>query len=1000
MARQVGSNTPGWEWAARLLRGSAVLAAGLLAEASAACAPVVPYSLPLAPGNTVSLQVAADAPVLLEEMGADVEYRRGSETAFATINAPPSRLGFAVVAPGAAQLELRIKSGQGGGRVWVSDCINTGDVLFWSHLAELHTTYLRAGSEAGRTARLRIEPLQWLPLDPFKRSRVASAQANALLSAGLLAESGAAFAQARTLWLAAGRPDHAAVSLLAQGENASRTGHFAEAEALLARANEELLREGVTYYALRSQAALCTVLSRRGDFAASVACEQRVLAAMQQAGEEIEAATRQVSLSNQYMRLDEFARARELLLAADRTAAQMSPIVRSRLESAWGSYHLYRADLPAAAARFAQAALVLAGQGLPTDQALIDLKLASLAALSGALDERRRLLERALARLDAKEAPPLRADSQLQLARALRDLGEAQSANTLALAARDTCRSTGNRECSTAARLIEAQALMDLGKLDLAAAALAQAPDSDAALTRLDFALAAARLQLAYGRPELALQQLPGELAAADDLALQVQYARLKAASHAALGDRAGALASVREVFERQLGQAESWPSAALRISARNRLAELQATLLGLLLVPGTESLDLAGFEQIAAVIEQGSVQHLFRRPSAAALDAPLRRVLSAAVLGATSDKQRELFAALARTPSAAAVLAPALANPSAGEALDESDAVVVPLQSEHEFLLLVRRADVVRVCRRWPLQQYRELVARFGRVLDGEPGDFSALEAAAADWHAALKDCHPGLPAARHWHIASLPGTRALPWAWIAAAGADAASEPLVSTTFRIPRRRIDTLPRPALVTLLDLNMPQVESLPFATRERAALEKLLGAKGIAQRRVMGADDTPQGVLAVLSRSEVVHVIGHANPPAYGQLYQGLWFESERRPSLLTYPEIVASPSQAELVVLSACGAGVAAEAAFGAASRLAEAFIAAGARRVVAASNALSDAAAPTWAQTFHDSLWKSGDVAAAARDARRVLRQSPHFRHPKFWAGIEVYLSDPPHR
>ena len=258
------------------------------------------------------------------------------------------------------------------------------------------------------------------------------------------------------------------------------------------------------------------------------------------------------------------------------------------------------------------------------------------------------------------------------------------------------------------------------------------------------------------------------------------------------------------------------------------------------------------------------------------------------------------------------------------------------------------------------------------------------------------VRACDAGPTVAQRWTTVAVPGTRPLPWAWIAAAGPDPAAEPLVTTTFGFPQGRDEILERPRLVTLLDLNMPHVESLPFAAQERSVLEDLLGTKGIPQRSVIGADATPEGVLQVLSASPVVHVIAHANPAAYGQLYQGLWFEAKREPSLLTYPEIAATPSQAELVVLSSCGTNVAAQSAFGATSRLAEAFIAAGAKRVVAASNALSDTAAPVWTRALHESIWKSGDVAAAARNARQVLRTSHHFRNPKFWAGIEGYCGD----
>lgn len=965
-------------------------------EAVAACT-AKESPIELVPGRIASVDVSPDAPLMLEEMGADIEYRRGRETAFTPIDTPPGRLGFAVLTAGATPVQLRSKADQGPGRVWISDCLTSGDAAFYAQLAQLQSTHLRAGPETARAALPLIEGLNWLPLSSAQRGRLASARANALLSAGLIDESRTAFVDAQVSWFTAGRTDRAAVSLMSQGENASRSGKFDDADHLLAGARDALLREGVTYYGLRSQAALCTVLSRRGNFKESVACESRVVDAMLLAGEDIEAATRQISLANQYMRLDDFARSRERLLAADSAAPRMSPIVRSRLESTWGSYELYSGDLPAAAARFAQASAALGGKGLADDQALIDMKLASLAALSGADVERRRLLERVAAGIDEKNNAPLLSFTHLQLARSARQTAEPLVAIAFAQSGRALCRRTGDRECEIASCGIEAQAQIDLGNLDLAEDVLAAVPASDVALTRLELALADARLQLAYRRPELALRRLPDALALADDRNAQAQYARLKAEGFAALGNRDAALTAVGEAWSTQLLETEAWPSLPLRISARNRLAGLQSSLIGLLLASTSTSVDVADYERLATVIDRGGAPRLFRRPASLELDDTLRRALSNAVLGTTSDKQRELFVALAR-PRAATAEEPPTEPPGAGAALTADDVVVLPLSSERELLLVAWRAGAARLCRRWPLPQYRALVARYERALDGKDEDLTSLDEAALDWKTTLDRCHPDAPPASRWNVVSIPGTRSLPWAWIAAAGTDPSGEPVVTTTFGVPRQRIANLSQPSSVTLLDLDMPNVDKLPFAQRERGVLERLMESRGMSYHRVIGADETPAGILSALSDASAVHVIGHANPAAYGQLYQGLWFESQRRPTLLTYPEIVAARSQAELVVLSACGTTVAAQAAFGATSQLAEAFIAAGARRVVAASNALSDNAAPVWARALHDSLWISGDVAAAARDARRALRDSPHFRHPRFWAGLEVFTAASP--
>ena len=110
---------------------------------------------------------------------------------------------------------------------------------------------------------------------------------------------------------------------------------------------------------------------------------------------------------------------------------------------------------------------------------------------------------------------------------------------------------------------------------------------------------------------------------------LQARHVRLKAASLAALGDHRGALAVVDGAYTKQLRQVQAWPSAALRISARNRLAELQATLFGLLLAQSSGAIGPRDFDQVRRAIDDGSVHQLFRRSSGMALPDAVRRALS-----------------------------------------------------------------------------------------------------------------------------------------------------------------------------------------------------------------------------------------------------------------------------------------------------------------------------------------------------------------------------------
>jgi hypothetical protein len=373
-------------------------------------------------------------------------------------------------------------------------------------------------------------------------------------------------------------------------------------------------------------------------------------------------------------------------------------------------------------------------------------------------------------------------------------------------------------------------------------------------------------------------------------------------------------------------------------------------------------------------------------------LPPPLREALSAAVAGGGFTRQRELLAALAANDAAALPAKPPASRRTATAAADTAVLVLVPLAGAREFHLLAVRAGRVQRCLRWPVARYDDLAARFAAALDGETGELTALQAEAESIHAGIRRCSDGTAAPSHWQVVRIAGVPALPWAWIAAAVTDAAGEPTVTQTLAVSAEK-PPLAKPSELLLLDLDMPQVAPLPLASREMALLDAELERHGIAARPLHAADRPAEAVLAELAAAPVVHVIGHANPAAFGQLYQGLWYEAAGKPSLLTYPEIAALRIRAGLVVLSACGTHAAATASSGTSAHLAEAFIAAGASHVVAAANPLSDAAAPLWTTRFHDVLWSGADVATAAREARAALRASPHFRSPRYWAGIEHF-------
>nr|WP_306673618.1 CHAT domain-containing protein [Tahibacter caeni] len=780
---------------------------------------------------------------------------------------------------------------------------------------------------------------------------------------------------------------------MAAGDNASRANRFDVAREWLTQARDELERLGVTYYALRSEGALCTVLARRGRYREAIACEERLIPRWYAQQEKREAAVREMSAGNLRLRHKEFTEAQLHFQRVEAFDSQLPPLLRSRLQTGLGNLALSRGDLPGAAKSFAQAAQSLGNGGLPVEQANLDLKLAHLARFSGAAPERLRLLQAASANLKGSEDPLRLAEIELLLGEAQRQQGDATAALVTVARATALCSGRSDPPCADDAVMIEILTLLDLGRVGAARAKFA-ALESNATLTTPRRELLAARLDLADGNPRYALQRLSALGDGAGDPEFQAEHALLLGHVLSTLGQRRAALTQLRTTLLQQAAQTSGWPSTALRISARDRLARLQSALFDRALDGTGDVIAAEDFSYVQEAIDSAAAAQLFADANGAPLPPNLRETLSAAIAGGSFARQRELFAALATDNAAAPPMKNPIVRTAVNKPVDPALLVLIPLAGEREFQLLALQASQIRRCLRWPIARYDDLANRFAAALDGETIELAALQAAAESLHADIRRCSAGAVAPLRWQVVRVAGTPALPWAWVAAATPGTAGEPTVTQTFATTGQPLP-LSKPTELLLLDLDMPRAAPLPLASREVALLDMELRRHGITPRQTHAADLPADAVLAELAAAPAVHVIGHANPAAFGQLYQGLWYEAGGKPSLLTYPEIAASRIRAGLVVLSACGTHAAEATSFGTSAHLAEAFIAAGAAHVVAAANPLSDAAAPLWSTRFHSVLWSGADVAIAAREARAALRATPHFRSPRYWAGIEHFAT-----
>lgn len=978
--------------AARCMFAALVIAAAPQTRANPPCVGTVA----VLPDQPAEATVTLSGLLLLEEVGVDVEYRWHADEPYTAIDTPPDRLGFAPLTPRTDRLSLRVREGQGGGLVRLISCLDEADVSFYVGLAELQRRSLEKGAENARIALTTLDYLQRWPLATHHAGWVGSARANALASAGDNLAAEAASLHSSRLWQEAGRPDRAAIATMAAGESAARGGRFADAQRLLSKASAALHELDVGYYALRSESALCYLLSRQHHYRAAIDCELRVIPQWHERHERREAALREISVGNLWLSLHEPERAEPHFINAQKAAAVLSPIVLSRLESSIGTYRLQRGDLPGAAQSLARAAQQLGNSGLPFEQNNLDLKLANLAQLAGAVPERIRLLEAAVARLPGDQDPQRAANARLGLSQARLDAGDVEGSMAAAETADELCRKVDDRNCRDRARLSKARALI-LQRQSRDARELLAELSTEGTDTNAIRQLLAARCDLLDGAVDQAwklLQTVDAKQLTPDD---EVELVQTRMEALRRLGNPSAAVPLLEKLLEEQATQIANWPSAALRLSALNRLAKLQAIYFDAVLdaKDSRNELDPSSWARLLTILEQAGIQRLFARRADAQLAQPLRSALAGMIAGTSPKHQRAVFSALADAAPVASGLDSGSATAiSHASALDNRDIVLLPLAGQGQFHLLLWHGGRASICLRQPVEEYNALVRRFDAALDGIDEELLQLQQEAERWHALVRTCS-ALHEVQRWHVVASTGAATLPWTWIAAAGHGA--EPALTTTFSFPAARAPRLERSKKLVLFDLDMPTVAPLPLASSELETLHSLALANGIATQRMRAAELPAEALLHELAAAPAAHIVGHANPASFGQLYQGLWYEAERKPMLLTYPEIASLQSRSELIVLSACGTRASDPQRYGAAARLAEAWIAAGARHVVAASNPLSDAAAPIWTRRFYETLWRSGDAAAAARDARALLRRSPHFRHPKFWAGIDYYAAMP---
>jgi CHAT domain-containing protein len=196
-------------------------------------------------------------------------------------------------------------------------------------------------------------------------------------------------------------------------------------------------------------------------------------------------------------------------------------------------------------------------------------------------------------------------------------------------------------------------------------------------------------------------------------------------------------------------------------------------------------------------------------------------------------------------------------------------------------------------------------------------------------------------------------------------------------------------------------LGLPgQLPLLPFTARESARVRRFFDPSRVTA--LEGARATEGEVRAALASRRVIHLAAHGlADERFGNLFGALALAPPRGrvtaddDGFLHLHEIYALPLKGcELAVLSACETNVGPQPALEAGVTLASAFLAAGARRVVASHWGVDDESTAVLMEAFFQEVTAaaekggSGGYARALQEARRKVRNTAKWSAPFYWA------------
>jgi CHAT domain-containing protein/tetratricopeptide (TPR) repeat protein len=186
-----------------------------------------------------------------------------------------------------------------------------------------------------------------------------------------------------------------------------------------------------------------------------------------------------------------------------------------------------------------------------------------------------------------------------------------------------------------------------------------------------------------------------------------------------------------------------------------------------------------------------------------------------------------------------------------------------------------------------------------------------------------------------------------------------------------------------------------QLPRLGFASSEAREIEREIGNRNVT--KLLGFAASRERVMEELGAADfaqlIVHGLADLERPRGSGLAFSFWdAEGRSKDGFLRFEEIAKMRLRARLVTLSACDTSVGRVVAHYGVPSLANAFLHAGARRVVSTLWQVDDAATAELMKHFYRNLFSKERMlpAEALWRAQIEIKKQPRWRHPYYWAGF----------